>query len=172
MRGRLRVNQLLTPEFREILSEFCAGEVKYLLVGAYALAVHGLPRATGDIDLWVRRDPENAIRVWEALARFGAPMAQVHPSDFEQADLVFQVGVAPRRVDVITGVDGLDFDEAWERRTSAQVEGLAVPVVCGEDLLRNKRASGRPKDLGDVAFLEEILRRDGAGPSPNKSSTS
>lgn len=148
---------MLNPEFREILSEFCAGEVEFLLVGAYALAVHGLPRATGDIDLWVRRAPENAKKVWEALARFGAPMAGVNPHDFEVPDLIFQVGVAPRRVDVITQVDGLNFEEAWERCTWADVEGLRIPVVCAEDLLRNKRASGRPKDLGDAAYLEAVI---------------
>lgn len=151
---------MLNPEFHEILSEFCAGEVRFLLVGAYALAVHGLPRATGDIDLWISRDRENAERVWQALVRFGAPMGEISPSDFEEPELIFQIGVAPRRVDVITDVDGLDFTEAWDRRTSATVEGLTIPVVSSEDLLRNKRASGRPKDLGDIAYLEDLLGKE------------
>ncbi len=159
---------MLNPEFREILSEFCAGEVEFLLVGAYALAVHGLPRATGDIDLWISKDPENAVRVWHALVRFGAPMGGISPSDFEQPGLIFQIGVAPRRVDVITDVDGLGFDEAWSRRTSATVDGLTIPVVSSEDLLRNKRASGRPKDLGDVAYLEELLGDSGTEDSGEK----
>jgi hypothetical protein len=93
-------NRLLNPDFRDILSEFTAADVEFLLVGAYALAVHGLPRATGDIDLWVRSSPENAQRIMTALARFGAPLADVTEQDFTSPGVVLQIGIAPRRIDI------------------------------------------------------------------------
>jgi len=145
---------LLNRDFHDILSEFCAAGVEFLLVGAYALAAHGLPRATGDIDLWVRCEVQNSQRVIEALARFGAPMAEVSVDDFRSPGVVFQIGVAPRRVDILTSIDGVEFDQAWPHRIEAELEGLRVPVISREHLVRNKRASGRPKDLADASWLE------------------
>lgn len=144
----------MNPDFRDILSEFSAAEVRFLLVGAYALASFGLPRSTGDIDLWVRADEANARRVLIALARFGAPLAGIAEADFARPGIVFQIGLAPNRVDVLTSIDGVDFDEAWSSRWEAAVEGVKVPVIGRDHLLRNKRATGRPKDLIDAAWLE------------------
>ena len=123
-------------------------------MGAYALAVHGLPRATGDIDLWIRRSAENARRVERALAIFGAPSSSIGEAELESAGIVVQIGVAPRRIDILTSIDGVDFDEAWRDRMEADVEGLKVPVIGRRHLVQNKKAVGRPQDLADVARLE------------------
>jgi hypothetical protein len=145
----------MNPDFHDILSSFIASSVDFMLVGAYALAAHGLPRATGDIDLWVRPNRENAQRIMQALARFGAPLSEISATDFETADIVFQIGVAPRRIDILTHIDGVDFDNAWPSRLQVEIEGMMVPVIGRQHLLQNKKASGRPKDVADVAWLEE-----------------
>ncbi len=149
---------MLNPDYRDILSAFTDAGVEYLIVGAYALAAHGLPRATGDLDLWVRPTPANARRVFEALAQFGAPLDQVSVEDFATEDVVFQIGVAPRRIDILTSIEGVDFDTAWEKRMEIEMEGLTLPVLSLEHLIQNKRALGRPQDLADVARLERLLQ--------------
>jgi hypothetical protein len=107
-----------------MLSAFADAEVEYLLVGAYALAAHGHPRATGDMDLWVRRSSENAERVLQALSVFGAPLSDVETEDFQTPDTVFQIGVSPRRIDILTTISGVDFQEAWPERMGIELEGL------------------------------------------------
>ena len=154
MPGLSKGNPLLNPDFRDILLLFNAHRVEYLLVGAYALAVHGVPRATGDIDLWIWTKPDNAKRVWSALAEFGAPLEQLAPADLETQGIVFQIGIAPRRIDILTSIDGVVFDDAWSRKIEVEIEGLTVPVLGRDDLIKNKRASGRPKDLADLAWLQ------------------
>jgi hypothetical protein len=144
----------VNPDFSEMLSAFFAEGVEYLLVGAYALAVHGLPRATGDLDVWVGATGGNPKRVRRALERFGAPLDQLTLKDLKQRDVVFQIGVAPSRIDVMTSVDGVEFAEAWGRRLDTKLEGLTVHVISRDDLIRNKKAAGRPQDLADVAWLE------------------
>src|SRR5262249_13841157 len=136
-------------------STFIAEGVEFLLVGAYAMAVHGVPRATGDIDLWVRRSPENASRIWNALAKFGASVSNVSVHDLATAGLIYQIGVTPRRIDVITSIDGIGLDEAWTDHIEVLIDGLTIPVLGRKDLIQNKRAAGRPKDLADLALLEE-----------------
>jgi hypothetical protein len=144
----------LNPDFRDILSSFDAEGVEYLVVGGYALAAHGLPRATGDIDLWVRATPENASRVYRALVAFGAPADRFREGDFASDDLIVQIGVPPSRVDVITSIEGVSFDEAWPNRKVIVVDGIGVSVIGRRELLTNKRAVGRPQDRADVARLE------------------
>ena len=146
---------MLNPDFRDILSLFNEEKVDYLVVGAYALAFHGLPRATGDIDLWVRCSDENAFRIWQALTRFGAPLSGVSVDDFTTSGMVVQVGVAPRRIDVLTAIDGVEFDSAIRERELAELDGLTVPILSRRHLVQNKRAAGRPKDEADLAFLEQ-----------------
>jgi hypothetical protein len=138
-----------------MLSAFTVENVKYLLVGAYALAAHGHVRATGDMDLWVESSAENATRIMAALMRFGAPLHQVQERDFETPDTVFQIGVAPRRIDILTAIDAVDFETAWEARTVVEVSGLNVPVISRPHLLQNKRSTGRPQDQADATWLEE-----------------
>jgi hypothetical protein len=145
----------MNRDFVEMLAALSAAGAEYLVVGAYALAAHGRPRATGDLDIWVRPTRENARRVWAALQAFGAPLGELTQDDLASGDLVFQIGVAPSRIDLLTGVTGLAFDEAWPTRVSLTLEGVEVPVIGREALIRNKRALGRPRDLADVAELEE-----------------
>jgi hypothetical protein len=144
----------MNPDFSDMLSALSAEGVEYLLIGAYAMAVHGVPRATGDIDVWVRPSPENADRVLRALARFGAPLGSLLAVDLTGEGTVFQVGVAPNRVDVMTGIDGVSFDEAWSRRETRTIDGVTLAVIGRDDLIRNKRATGRARDLVDAEQLE------------------
>jgi hypothetical protein len=147
---------LLNPDFRDMLAALCDEEVEFLLVGAYALAAHGLPRATGDLDIWLRTSPDNARRTLQALVRFGASIPGVTEEDFRTPGNVIQVGVSPRRIDFLTSVDGVEFAEAWPRRMEVPIEGLTVPLIGREDLIRNKMAAGRPQDLVDVNRLQAL----------------
>jgi len=128
---------------------------EYLVVGAHAVAAHARPRATGDLDIWVKPTTENAARVWQALESFGAPLDHIELADLSSDDLVFQIGLAPRRIDLLTDIGTLRFDTAWANRITVVIEGLAVPVIGREDLIRAKKETGRPRDLADVAELEE-----------------
>jgi hypothetical protein len=138
-----------------MLSALCEAGVEFLVVGGYAVIAHGYPRATGDIDIWVRPTAENARRVMSALRSFGAPLADLTEQDLVTPGLIFQIGVVPSRIDIITEIDGVTFGDAWATRMTAVVEGRDVPVLGREALLRNKKASGRTKDLLDARWLEE-----------------
>jgi hypothetical protein len=146
----------MNSDFSDMLSALSAEGVEYLLIGAYAMAVHGFPRATGDIDVWVRPSPDNADRVIRALTRFGAPLGELQAADLAGEGTVFQIGVAPNRVDVMTAIDGVTFDEAWPRRHTRTIEGVTLSVISRDDLIRNKRATGRARDRVDAEQLEEI----------------
>lgn len=150
---------MLNPDFRDMLSAFIAEDAEFLVVGAYALAAHGLPRATGDLDFWIRRSPRNAARVMRALAVFGAPLDQITEADLCAPDLVFQMGVEPNRIDIITTIDGVEFDQAWSNRAVATIDGLRVPLLGLRELIMNKRAAAREQDLADVSRLEAELER-------------
>jgi len=144
----------MNPDFSDMLSALSDEGVEYLVIGAYAMAMHGVPRATGDIDVWVRPSPDNADRVLRALARFGAPLGSLGAADLTGEGTVFQVGIAPNRVDVMTGIDGVNFDEAWSHRETRTIDGLKVAVIGRDDLIRNKRATGRTRDRADAELLE------------------
>ena len=146
---------MLNEDYKEILQGLLDASVEFLLVGAYALAAHGYPRATGDIDIWVRPSPDNAHRVYTALAAFGAPLQNVAPQDFSHPDVVFQIGVAPRRIDIMTGISGLEFAEAARNAAQVEIEALTIPVLSRADLITNKEASGREKDLLDAKILRQ-----------------
>ena len=143
----------MNPDFRDILSVFSDGRVEFMVVGAYAMAFHGLPRATGDIDLWVNATEENSVRVLKALARFGAPIADLSTGDLQRPGVVFQFGVEPRRIDILTSIDGVAFEDAASGVVHLNSDGLLIPVIGKDHLLRNKQASGRPQDLVDAAWL-------------------
>jgi hypothetical protein len=136
---------------------------EYVVVGAHALAVHGVPRATGDLDILVRPTPENAARLIRALRRFGAPLAAhgVTEGDFAAAGLVYQLGLPPRRIDILTEISGVPFDEAAARPVEAWLGPVKVRCIGFDALLKNKRASGRTKDLADAEALEELRARMG-----------
>ena len=144
---------MLNPDFRDILSALNAERAEYLLVGAYAVAAHGIPRATGDIDLWIRPTAENAKAVWSALENFGAAMSHFSLADLEKPDLVFQFGVAPQRIDLMTSIEGVEFDDAWDERVSFRIDELDVPTIGLRHLIINKKATGRPQDIADASRL-------------------
>ncbi len=144
----------MNRDFAEMLAALSEAGAEFLVIGAHAVAVHGRPRATGDLDLWVRPTPENARRVWRALTAFGAPLHELTMQDLTSGDLVFQIGVAPNRIDILTTIGGVTFDGAWPRRITLALWGQAVPVIGREDLIVSKRAAGRPRDLADLADLE------------------
>ena len=160
MSGLLPENQLLSRDHLDILNAFIAGGVEFLVVGAYALAAHGFPRATGDLDLHVHSTSDNAARVFKALKAFGAPLDDLTEKDLSNPGTVYQIGLAPNRVDILTLIDGVTFSDAWENRLDIVVEGIKIPVLGREELIRNKRAVGRPQDLVDV---ERLLEEDPEG---------
>jgi hypothetical protein len=145
----------LNEDFRDLLVLLADAGVEFVVVGAYALAFHGAPRASGDIDLFIRPSPPNAERVFQALTRFGAPLqsAGVTAADLAQPGAVYQIGLPPRRIDLLTEISGVSFDEAWASRIETEVESRTVPFIGREALLKNKQATGRPKDLADIARL-------------------
>ncbi|MDD2600443.1 MAG: hypothetical protein PHO37_14670 [Kiritimatiellae bacterium] len=145
---------MLNEDYKEMLQLLVAAKVKFLLVGAYAVAAHGYPRATMDIDIWVMPSSENAVAVLQALKSFGAPLHNLTLGDLEKPDIIFQIGVAPRRIDIITGVDGLAFESAYANSLEIEIDDLKVNIPSLDDLIRNKKASGRTKDLADVEVLE------------------
>ena len=146
---------LLNPDFADFLRALSEADALYLVVGGYAIAVHAAPRATGDLDVWVDATPENAERVYRALTEFGAPLHDLSTEDLATPEIVFQMGVPPRRLDVLTTVSGVAFADAWPNRVTIAADGLQVTVIGRADLIANKRASGRPQDLADVAALEK-----------------
>jgi hypothetical protein len=143
----------MNQDFLDLLRAFIDRDVRFLVVGAYALAVHGRPRATGDLDVWVDATPENAAKVISALEQFGAPTAQVRAEDFSRPGIVFQMGLPPVRIDVLTELSGLTFGEAWSTRTRAAFGPVMVDVIGREAFIKNKRATGRARDLGDIEAL-------------------
>lgn len=145
---------LFNPDYVEMLNALSDEEVEFLLVGAFALAQYGLSRSTGDMDIWVHATPLNAERVWKALLRFRAPLAKMHREDFESPGMVYQIGVAPRRIDILTSIDGVSFSEAWHERTNWRLDGREYPVIGRTALIKNKRAVGRTKDIADAEWLE------------------
>lgn len=159
---------MLNSDYKDMLQCLADEKVRFLLVGAYALAAHGYPRATMDIDIWVMPSPENAAAVLRALRRFGAPSHGLTIADLQRHDTVLQIGVAPRRIDIVTGASGLEFDEAFANSTIAVVEGIRINIPSIDDLIRNKRASGRTKDLADVEALEALKRAEQSKPGGRK----
>lgn len=143
----------VNSDFSDLLRLFNANQVKYLVIGGYALIQYGEPRYTKDLDLWISADEPNAQAVHRALREFGAPLADLTEADFAQEGYFYQMGVPPLRVDILMGIPGVIFAVAWPRRLEVDFEGLLVPFISRQDLIAAKRASGRPQDLLDVAQL-------------------
>ena len=146
----------MNEDFRDVLAELLAARARFLVVGAHAVAVHGIPRATGDLDVWIDTRTDNVPRVWSALVRFGAPVETlgVTTQDLAKPGVIVQIGFPPRRIDIMTGVTGLVFETAWTSRITHRVDDLEVPFIGRAALIENKRATGRPKDLADIDALE------------------
>jgi hypothetical protein len=145
----------MNPDFIDMLRALLNAEVRFIIVGAYALNAHTKPRATGDLDIWVQPTPDNARKLMAALADFGAPLDTVEESDFAKPGVIFQIGIVPSRIDVLTQLSGIAFDEAWRDRVQYAFGPIEVPFLGKRSLIQNKRATGRPRDLLDVESLEE-----------------
>ncbi|MCK4640156.1 MAG: nucleotidyltransferase [Candidatus Marinimicrobia bacterium] len=145
---------MLNQDYKEMLSTLLEEKVNFLLVGAYAMAAHGYPRATGDIDIFIQSNETNAEKVYNALIKFGASLNNVSIKDFSTPGTIFQIGVAPRRIDIINSIDGVSFEDAYSNRIIVEIESLPVPVLSKENIIKNKEATGRLKDKLDANSLK------------------
>ena len=151
---------MLNEDYRDILQALSDEKVKFILTGAYALAAHGYPRATMDIDIWVMPSPDNAEAVLRALRSFGAPLYNLTKKDLEEDGTVFQIGVAPRRIDIITAATGLTFEHTYQNSVLVNIDGIDLHIPSIDDLIINKKATGRTKDLADAEALELLKTPD------------
>ena len=145
----------VNPDFKDLFRALNAAEAKYLVIGAHAVTFYSTPRYTKDLDIWVGTDARNAERVYDALARFGAPLHQLTVEDLTTPEIVFQIGVEPNRIDLLTTVGGVDFHDAWKRRETSTYGETPISIVSFDDLVDCKRAAGRPQDLLDLDSLEK-----------------
>ena len=145
----------LPKDFRELLGLFNSHKVEYIVVGGYALAFHGSPRYTGDIDLFVKPDPHNAKKILDALKDFGFSSSKLAPEDFSEPDKVVQLGAPPLRVDIISSISGVTWPEAEKNKVSADFNGLHINFIGRKDFINNKKATARHKDLADVEAIEK-----------------
>lgn len=152
----------MNEDFLDLISALLDAEARFVVVGGYAVAVHGHPRATKDIDLFVEAEPGNAQRVMAALHAFGAPLFGLTAADLSRPGKGLMMGSPPRRIDILTQIAGVDFASVWASRTVHDVGGLPVPFIGLERLIENKRASGRPQDLADVASLDRVASKSDA----------
>lgn len=145
----------LHPDFKEFIRLLNDRSVRYLVVGGYAVALHGHPRYTKDLDVWVEPDPENIDRILDALKAFGFGSLELDADDFLEPDTVIQLGRPPQRIDLLTGLDGVVFDESHATRQEVAIEGISVSFIGLDQLRKNKKASGRHQDLADLERLQE-----------------
>lgn len=148
----------LAGDFREFLKLLNVHHAEYLLIGGHAVAYHGFPRATGDMDIWIAMTPENGARIVKVLADFGFGKTGATPQMFQEEDRIIRMGRAPLRIEILTTISGVSFAECYERRQTVQVSGIAVPIIGLEDLVKNKAASVRPKDRIDCDELRKRLK--------------
>lgn len=147
---------MLNQDYKEMLQCLADEAVEFLIVGAYALAAHGIPRSTADFDIWVNPTSENSQRVYRALATFGAPLDSVTPADFAEEGVLFQIGVVPCRIDIITKISGdISFSTAMSQAETVDFDNVSMPILSLDNLLTNKEATGRPKDIEDVKLLKK-----------------
>ncbi len=146
----------MNKDFLDILASLLETGARFIVVGAHAMAVHGVPRATGDLDIWIEPTDDNVAQVWSALKSFGAPIESlgVSKADLLSPDMVIQIGMPPRRIDLLTAITGVHFDNAWKTKVSHKIDSLNVPFLGREALIANKRATGRAKDIADLETLE------------------
>jgi hypothetical protein len=149
---------MLNKDFREFVELLNASGVEYLVVGGYALAAHGHPRATGDIDFWIGKAPANVGKLVDVLSAFGFASLELQPSDFMAEDAVVQLGYPPARIDLMTSIDGVSFDECFSRRQIVVLGGVSLSFIGLEDFRANKKAVGRLKDLADLEALDDPER--------------
>jgi hypothetical protein len=145
---------VLNEDYKEILQILLNNEVNFLIVGAYAMGAYGYPRATGDFDIWVEASIENSKRIHKSLSEFGAPVLGITENTFAEKGIVFQIGVAPRRIDIITNIDGVSFKKAYKSKENIEIENLNLPFISKENLIKNKQSTGRQKDKLDADRLK------------------
>jgi predicted nucleotidyltransferase len=148
----------LSSDLREFIHLLNTRHVKYMIVGAWALAFHARPRYTGDLDVFVECGSDNAISLMEVIQDFGFGGTGIERADFQQPDYVIQLGRAPNRIDLLTGISGVSFEEAWANRVTASISGLDVAIISRKHLIQNKRAANRAKDRADIELLEKTSR--------------
>lgn len=148
----------LPQDFRDLLVELCEAQAEFLLVGGWAVVLYGHVRATDDLDIFVRASPDNSARVYGALEAFGAPLRahQVEVSHFTEEGNAYRFGIAPLKIEVLTQISGVSFDEALEGSQTLTLDGYSVPYIGKAALIANKKAAGRNKDLADVEELEQL----------------
>ncbi|MFH1561979.1 MAG: hypothetical protein ABIF11_00975 [Nitrospirota bacterium] len=144
---------MLNEDYKEMLQILLDNEVKFLVVGAYAMGAHGYPRATGDFDIWVEASSKNSQKIYKCLSEFGVPLFDITKETFAEKGIIFQVGVAPRRIDIITHIDGINFNDAYQTKEIIKIENLKIPFISKENLIKNKQSTGREKDKIDVRYL-------------------
>ena len=146
---------MLNEDYKEMLQILLNNEVKFLIVGAYAMGAYGYPRATGDFDIWVDATIENSKRIYRSLSEFCVPISNITENTFAEKEIIFQIGVAPRRIDIITHIDGVIFQEAHKSRENIEIEKLTIPFISKENLIKNKQSTGREKDKLDANYLKK-----------------
>lgn len=154
----------MDKDFKELLSAFNGHNVRYLIVGGYAVSYHSEPRFTKDLDVFIQSTPENAKAVFEALAEYGAPLGGITLEDFVNPETIFQIGVAPQRIDILQKITGVDFEAAWNNRVRGPVgkgDPLEANYISPQDLIRNKLATGRSRDIADAEDLQTSLKATG-----------
>jgi hypothetical protein len=144
---------MLNEDYRDMLRILLENEVRFLVVGAYALGVYGHPRATADFDLWVDAAPDNSKKLYASIGKYGGSRTAITEQTFTEEGIIFQIGVAPRRIDIMTSIDGVRFQEAYANKTIVEIEGLQIPCISKNDLIKNKRSTNREKDKLDAEQL-------------------
>jgi len=158
------------PDFKDLFKSLNAESVEYLVVGAHAVMFYAEPRFTKDLDIWVNPSPENAARVFRALSRFGAPLQGVKTRDFTDPKLIYQIGIAPNRIDIIMDIGPVEFADAWKNRVESTYGGVPIAIIGKRQLIKAKRAIGRPQDLLDTQRLEQIPFSSSAPPKARRTS--
>lgn len=146
---------MLNEDYKEMLRILLNNEVKFLVVGAYAMGAHGYPRATGDFDIWVEASLQNSKKIYKSLSEFGSPLFSITEKTFAEKGIIFQIGVMPRRIDIINHIDGVVFKQAYKTKELIDIEGLQIPFLSKENLIKNKQSTGREKDKLDVDYLKK-----------------
>jgi hypothetical protein len=146
---------MLNEDYKEMLQILLNNEVKFLIVGAYAMGAYGYPRATGDFDIWIEASAENSKKIHKSLSEFGASLLDITEKAFAEKNIIFQIGVAPRRIDMITHIDGVIFEEAYKTKELIEIESLKIPFISKENLIKNKQSTNREKDKIDVSYLKK-----------------
>jgi len=148
---------MLNKDYKEMLQILLKNKVKFLIVGAYAMGAYGYPRATGDIDIWVEASFENSKRIYKSLIEFGTPLFNINEKTFAEKGIIFQIGIAPRRIDIITQIDGVDFAQSYKTKEIIEIENLKIPFISKKHLIKNKKATGRAKDRLDAEYLKKTV---------------